>query len=524
MDRSKYASEGMVVTPHHLASQSALAILKDGGTAMEAMVSAAATISVVYPHKSGLGGDGFWLIIPPSGDPLVIEACGSAGSLVNKKDYTGLNKIPITGSKAAITVAGAVGGWREALNYSIECGYKRKSISKLLADAIRYAEEGFPVTLEQETATRLRQQSASKEFSDVYIPEGRIPKVGQRFVQPKLAETFKKLVADGLESFYNGDLANTLAAEMSAFKIPITVADLAAYNAVRKVPLRLLHEKGELYNLPPPTQGLVSLFILGILDHLKVDGKNEGKFIHYAVEATKLAFEMRDKYITDPDEMKVYAPSILSEIPIWASKINSDRASDVGKGKGPGDTVWMGIIDKRGFCVSYIQSLYHEFGSGVLLPETGVLWHNRGITFSLKDDNILQLKPRKKPCHTLNPAAAKLHDGRIIVYGSNGGDGQPQFQTSIFHRYVVQEFNLQSAVSAPRWLYGRSVGEFNDILKLEGRFSKDTIEYLKKLGHKLEILPEYSEMVGHSGAIVKHPDGMLEGAADLRGNGSAVGF
>lgn len=524
MDNSNYAPNAMVVTPHHLASQSALAVLHDGGTAMEAMVAAAATVSVVYPHMTGIGGDGFWLIVPPNGQPVVIEACGAAGSLATNKFYANDKEIPIKGPKSANTVAGAIGGWREVLDYSIECGYRRKSLSKLFADAIRYAEHGYPVSSGQEDATKSCKTYASSDFCDVFIPNGKIPSVGEKLKQPVLAETFKKLVEDGLDSFYRGSLAKTLAADMAKIGIPIVESDLSSYHAVRREPLRLLLGNNELYNLPPPTQGLVSLSILGMLDHLKIDGKDEGKFIHYAVEATKIAFELRDKYITDPNEVKVKVPGLLAQIGSLASKINPDVASSIGKGKGPGDTVWMGVMDKRGFCVSYIQSLYHEFGSGVLLPKTGILWHNRGIAFSLNENSILALKPGKKPFHTLNPAAAKLEDGRVIIYGTRGGDGQSQTQAAIFHRYAVQKLPLQASVSLPRWIFGSRSGRGDDTLKLEGRFCKETVDYLKNRGHKVEILQDFSLEVGTAGALVRHPDGMLEGAFDPRGHGSAVGF
>lgn len=525
MDKSNFAPCGMVVTPHHLATQSALAVLRDGGTAMEATVAAAATIAVVYPHMNGIGGDSFWLIIPPHSDPVAIEACGSAGSLATIDFYEGESKIPYKGPKAAITVPGTIGGWKEALAYSSECGYKQKSISKLLADAIRYAEEGYPMTLSQELATKLAQSNASKNFAEVFIPDGKVPTVGERFCQPQLANTLKKLVADGFDSFYKGELAQSMISEMNELGIPITAEDLANYHTVRRTPLRLLHEYGELYNLPPPTQGIVSLTILGILDKMHIDGKHEGQFIHSTVEATKLAFGLRDQYITDPVYMKVYAQSLLSsQVPALASKVNLDKANDFGECKGPGDTIWLGVTDRRGFSVSFIQSLYHPFGSEVVLPKTGVLLHNRGVAFSLEKDSLLELRPGKKPYHTLNPAAARLHDGRIMVYGTRGGDGQPQTQAAIFHRYVVQKMNLQQAVTAPRWLYGRDWSDHNDTLKLEGRFKKETIEYLRNRGHKLEILPEYVSLMGYAGAIVRHANGMLEGAFDPRSNGSAAGY
>ncbi|XP_069358434.1 oxamate amidohydrolase proenzyme-like [Maniola hyperantus] len=529
METRTFAPRGMVVTPHHLATQSALSILKDGGTAMEAMVAAAATIAVVYPHMNGIGGDGFWLIVPPTGDFVAIEACGTAGSLANDQFFKGYSKIPARGPKSAITVAGTVGGWEEALKYVSESGYPRQSISKLLADAIMYAEEGFPITCSQIEALKDVgfDENNSQEFRNVFLPNGTIPKEGQLFRQRNLAKTFKALSRNGLNSFYRGDLAKLIAKDMASLGMPITETDLANYSAIRRTPLRLAHSHGEVFNLPPPTQGLLSLSILGILDQLHIDGRHEGQFIHATVEATKQAFVLRNEHMTDPRYMKIDAQSMLSSQAIakMARNISLNEVSSNGKGEGPGDTIWMGIMDNKGFSVSFIQSLFQEFGSGVVLPETGILWHNRGISFNLERNHIRSLVPGKKPYHTLNPPAARLNDGRLMIYGTRGGDGQPQTQAAIFHRYVVQGMNLQKSISEPRWVYGPTTGRnHSDVLRLESRFSDETIEYLRKIGHKIIILPPYSENVGHAGALVRYPDGMMEGAYDPRSNGNAAGF
>ncbi|CAG5016050.1 unnamed protein product [Parnassius apollo] len=528
MDISNVAPRGMVVTPHHLATQSAVKILRAGGTAMEATVAAAATISVVYPHMNGIGGDGFWLIVPPHGDPVVIEACGAAGSLADLDFFADCSEIPMSGPRSAITVAGTVGGWEEALKYVSECGYQRTSVSKLLEDAINYAEDGFPVSSSHEENLRkfYSNVSPSKDFVNTYLPNGRIPKVGERFCQKNLARTLRELVENGLNSFYKGNLARLIAGDMLNLGMPITETDLSNYKPIRRTPLRLLHEHGEIFNLPPPSQGLVSLSILAILDRLRINGRKEEEFIHAVVEATKQAFELRDQYITDPSYMEVDAQSLLDDhiIREMVDKIKLDKASVLANGKGSGDTIWLGVMDEKGFSVSFIQSIYHICGSGVVLPKTGILWHNRGISFNLQKDHILSLRPGKKPFHTLNPAAARLNDGRVMVYGTRGGDGQPQTQAVIFHRYVIQGRSLQRSISAPRWVYGRTIGIRNDILHLEDRFSKEIINYLKERGHEISILSPYSEDVGQAGALVRHCNGMLEGAFDPRSNGSAAGF
>lgn len=528
MIQSNLAPLGMAVTPHHLASESALAVLREGGNAIEAMVAAAATIAVVYPHMNGLGGDGFWLIMPPQGDPIAIDASGAAGSLADFSFYQGTAAIPHRGPKAALTVAGTVSGWAEALEIAKELGGAAMPVSRLLADAIRYAADGIPVTQSQAaaTASKYHELASQPGFAATYLPDGEVPRAGSRFTQPELANTLAILTEQGLESFYCGPLASKLAGEMSALGMPITLEDLHNHRAKRRKPLSIQHEYGEVFNMTPPTQGLVSLAILGITNHLDMAQADEVQTVHRIVEATKLAFGLRDRYITDPLHMREEMQALLDsdQLATLAATISDRRAAPWGTGKGPGDTVWMGVMDSSGLAVSFIQSIYHEFGSGVVLPDTGITWQNRGAAFSLDPNHLLALAPGKQPFHTLNPAAARLNDGRTMVYGSMGGDGQPQTQAAIFTRHVVQGMPLQQCVSAPRWLLGRTWGQSSDSLKLEGRFAADTLQQLRELGHEVEALEDFSEAVGHAGAIVRHTNGMLEGASDPRSNGSAAGF
>lgn len=526
--QSNLAPGAMAVTPHHLASESALSVLRHGGDAIEAMVAAAATIAVVYPHMNGIGGDGFWLIVPPGGEPIAIDASGASGAQATLSYYDGHASIPHRGAKAALTVPGTVSGWDEALKVSAGLGGGQLPLSRLLADAIRYAADGIPVTCSQASATKNKYHELSgvPGFAGTFLQRGEVPSAGSRFCQPRLARTLTRLANDGLDSFYRGPLAQLMAEELQATGCPLTGQDLAGHRARRRVPLKLNHQLGDIFNITPPTQGLVSLAILGITDHLDMANANEVQTIHRIVEATKRAFSLRDKYITDPRHVTLPVQSLLEAAPLqeMAASIDDNHAAPWGKGKGPGDTVWLGVIDGSGLAVSFIQSIYHEFGSGVVLPESGILLQNRGAAFSLDPDHLLALAPGKQPFHTLNPAAARLKDGRTMVYGTMGGDGQPQTQAAIFTRHVIQGMPLQEAVAAPRWLLGRTWGQSTDSLKLEGRFSEATFTALREKGHDVEWLPGMSEAMGHAGAIVRHPNGMLEGAYDPRSNGSAAGF
>ena len=321
-------------------------------------------------------------------------------------------------------------------------------------------------------------------------------------------------------------LAERLAQGMATLGMPVTLGDLQAHRARRPGPLTLQHQQGTLWNLAPPTQGLVSLAILGITDRLKMADADDAQTVHRIVEATKRAFALRDAHITDPRHLDVDVQQLLTPEALQplADSIDDASASPWGGGKGPGDTVWMGVVDNSGLAVSFIQSIYHEFGSGVVLPDTGIVWQNRGAAFSLDPQHLLALAPGKQPFHTLNPAAARLNDGRVMVYGSMGGDGQPQTQAALFTRYILQGVPLQESISRPRWLLGRTWGQSSDSLKLEGRFAPACIARLRELGHDVEVLADFSEAMGHAGAIVRHPNGLLEGATDPRSNGAAAGY
>jgi gamma-glutamyltranspeptidase/glutathione hydrolase len=480
---------------------------------------------------NGIGGDSFWIIVPPGGAPIAIDACGQAALAATIDAYRSRNlaAIPVRGTLAANTVAGTIGGWHAALEVAAELGGKLP-LARLLRDAIDYADAGVPVTVSQQDATRskLPELAAQPGFQETFLIDGALPLAGQRFRQPRMARTLSLLLQDGLDSFYRGALAAEIAADLESVGSLLRGADLAACRAERKTPLRLAHSAGEVFNMTPPTQGAVSLAILGVLDRVglaQVEA-DSADHVHLVVEATKRAFQLRDRYITDPADMTQDPQALLASgsLDALAATVRLDQAAPWGDGRGPGDTIWMGTIDESGLAVSFIQSIYHEFGSGVVLPQTGINWQNRGASFSLDADHLLALKPGKKPFHTLNPAAARLNDGRTMVYGTMGGDGQPQTQAAVFSRYVIFGQPLQTAVTAPRWLLGRTWGQSSDTLKLEQRFPQQVIDQLTARGHEVEVLLPFDETMGHAGALVRHPDGMLEGASDPRSDGGVAGY
>ncbi len=422
------------------------------------MVAAAAAIAVVYPHMNGLGGDGFWLIVPPEGDPIAIDASGAAGSLATLEAYAGQQHIPHRGPQAALTVAGTVSGWDEALRISRDLTGRALPVARLLADAIGYAEDGIPVTASQAhaTASKLEELRHQPGFSETRLVAGEAPRPGSRFRQPALAGTLRMLASDGLDSFYRGPLAERLAQGMATLGMPVTLRDLQTHRARRPGPLTLQHQQGTLWNLAPPTQGLVSLAILGITDRLKMADADDAQTVHRIVEATKRAFALRDAHIADPRHLDVDVQQLLTRKPCsrWPTASTTPALPRAAAKARAIPSGWASWITADWQCRLFRVSI----------TSSAAAWYSRtpgssGKTAgrpSASTRSISRRWPRKQPFHTLNPAAARLNDGRVMVYGSMGGDGQPQTQAALFTRYILQGVPLQESISRPRWLLGRT--------------------------------------------------------------------
>jgi gamma-glutamyltranspeptidase/glutathione hydrolase len=523
------ARRGMVTAPHHLAAEAGLAILREGGNAIEATVAMAAALTVVYPHMTGIGGDGFWLIAVPGQDPIAIEACGRAAAAVTPELYKskGLSSIPWRGPLAANTVAATVSGWGEALKISAEHGGKLP-LSRLVADAVWHAEHGFAVTQSQQDLTRekMPELKDAPGFAARFLPHGAPPAERSVMTLPALAATLRHLGAHGAEDFYRGALAKRISADLARVGSPVTGDDLARHQARRVAPLSVALKPARLFNFPPPTQGLSSLMILALFERLGVTEAESFAHIHGLVEATKQAFLVRDRIVGDPAAMPESPEKYLKAglLDLLAAKIDRRVAMPWPQPASGGDTTWMGAIDGNGLAVSFIQSIFFEFGSGCVLDETGINWQNRGSSFLLEGQGPRLLAPGRMPFHTLNPAMARFNDGRVMVYGTMGGEGQPQTQSALFSRYAMFGQGLQAAITAPRWLLGKTWGEDSVTLKLESRFDPALVAALKAAGHDIEMLGSYTGMMGHAGAVVRHTDGVLEGATDPRSDGAAVGF
>jgi oxamate amidohydrolase len=518
-----------VAAPHMLAAEAGRAILAEGGNAIEAMVAMAATIAVVYPHMNSIGGDGFWLIGEKAGRVRAIEACGFAGAGGTIARYRDLGEaIPARGPNAALTVPGAIGGWALALELSRGWGGKLP-LTVLLESAIRLAREGSPVSAcEARTAPkeyeRLKQAPG---FSEAYLVDGERPQAGAMRKAQRLAETLAHLSHAGLDDFYRGDVAREIAADLSRIAAPVTRDDLRAYRANWREPASLRLNGLTLYNTPPPTQGLAALVLLGLFERLNVPRADSFAYFHGLIEASRRAAAIRDRLCTDFDHLaEDWAWPLRAEaLDREAASIDKLRASPCGVKEGQGDTVWLGAIDGDGRAVSFIQSIYWEYGSGCVLPATGVLMANRGLAFSLDPRALNPLRPGRRPFHTLNPPLAYFDDGRVVSYGSMGGDGQPQFQAQIFTRYRYGA-PVADALAAPRFLVGRTWGAPSSNVSLEGGFDESLGRDLAAAGHRIEWTQAapLSDDFGHAGMLAREAKGAIRGAHDPRSDGGSAGF
>lgn len=525
------ATRGMTVAPHALAAEAGVAVLRDGGNAVEAAVAMAAALAALYPHMTGLGGDSFWLLAGPGEPVTAVDGSGACALGLDPVAWRErFTVMPHRGPEAANTVAGAVSGWQAALNHSRRHWGGGMPLTRVLEDAIDYARGGAVVSASQARALAnkgdelLRQPGFAASFGSSHA--------GSLQHQPALARTLERLAQAGLEDFYRGELATAMASELASLGSPLRRDDFARHGAVVGEPLALPLDgrlgRGTLFANPPPSQGLVTLLILGQYDAAPVGFAPESDgWIHFLVEASKWAFTIRDAHIGDPRSGSPPAADTWLQresLRRHAAAIDPERASPWPRSLEPGDTTWFGAIDGQGRAVSCIQSLYHEFGSGVVLRDTGICWQNRGASFRLEPGLPRSLASGRRPFHTLCPSLARMEDGRTLVLGTMGGDGQPQTQAALLSRYLDFAMPLQAAVTAPRWVLGRTWGAGSDTLKLEARFATEVEQALRRRGHAVERVAAFDEMMGHAGALVRHDGGLLEGAADPRSDGAVAAF
>ena len=535
------SASGMVSSPNYLVSQVALSVLKQGGNAIESAIAAASAMSVVYPHMNTIGGDNFWLIYnAKTAEIKGIQSTGSAGKNVTSNFYRsqGYDRIPMRGYLAANTVPGAIAGWDAAYKYSQQQMNGTSNWRDLLKPAIEYAENGFPVSVNQHQWLEKNLNSTDREFGDLrrfegfrsifFKSNGKPYKSGEILRQKDLAETLKRIADRGADEFYRGETAEKIVASLQSHGGLLTLDDFARHQSRWVEPISVDYRGYRAYNLPPPTQGIASLQILSILNNFNVKDLGEGTadYYHLIVEATKLAFADRDRWVGDPDFVDIPLEQLLSSSHNrkLAEQINMQTARNDSSGNLESDTAWLGVVDKDGNAVSFIQSIADGFGSGIVARSTGVLLQNRGKFFSLDKNQANYLEPLKRSYHTLNPAMLLKQGKPHLVYGTMGGEGQPQTQAALVTRIIDFNFSPQEAIEAPRWIQGRNLGSQTSELKIEGRLAR-FVDELEQRGHQINLQPDYTDAMGHAGVIAIDPETQVRsGGADPRGDGLAIGY
>jgi len=494
------ASEALVASAHPLASLAGVRVLQEGGNAFDAAIAVNAVLNVTQPHMCGVGGDIFYLIYSSKeGSVRFLNGSGRAAKKASVEYYLkrGLKSIPIYGPLACITVPGCVNGW-ENLNRE----YGSKDMRELLRFAIEYAVKGFPISrglaaaIEQITKTEVH-----SGWAEVYLPRGRKPSEGEVLKQEDLGRSLTLVAEGGADAFYS-----MLAEEIKKNEpeILLTEEDFKAHTSEWSEPISTEYRGYTVYETPPNTQAISALIALNVLNGFNLREKKQisTETIHLLVEATRLAYEDRARYIADPKFFNTPLNHLLSKghADDLRSRISTTHALPYEgiSTKDQGDTTYFAIVDKDRNCVSCVQSLFHPFGSHVLVKGTGIVLHNRGSYFTLEEGHHNKLEPNKRPFHTLC-ASLTFKDGEPhIILGSMGGDGQPQTHIQILSSIIDYNLNIQEAIFAPRWVLPGTIYEKPKALLMESRFPIDVVEGLRALGHRVDVIEPFSSLMGHA--------------------------
>ncbi|WP_084030508.1 gamma-glutamyltransferase [Bradyrhizobium paxllaeri] len=529
------ASNGMVTSPHSLASAAGLDVLRAGGSAIDAAIAASSVLAVVYPHMTGLGGDAFWLIHDgASGEIRYLNGGGKAaeGATLSSIKQRGLKEIPLRGIiPATLTVPGAVASWTEA-----HATYGRLPLRRVLESAIGYAGDGFPVTGRLASFIEMMRDDllGDREAAALFFPQGVAAVPGTKLTNANLACTLQSIAVDGWQGFYGGPVA----AEMSRVSEErgglFRSADFSRQKSVWGAPLVGRYRDVTIFNTPPPTQGFAVLEMLNLVEPHELHRKDflGPDHVHLLVQAKQIAYHDRDQVLADPCFAEVPVERLISkEYAVERGRLIDGRSAlrwDMVPSYGSlsGDTVYVAAVDRDGNAASLIQSLYGAFGSCVVAGKTGVILQNRGAYFSLDHNHPNRLEPGKVPLHTLIASMAK-RDGKLwSVLGCMGADGQPQIQMQLYAAMIDFGLDIQEAIEMPRFLSGRfALGEARDTLHIEGRFAADTMEALAQRGHTIDRWDAWNEMAGHAhGITIDGQNGMLSGGSDPRSDGAAIGY
>lgn len=539
------AEQGMIATSHSLASATGLRVLQGGGSAIDAAIASDAVLGVVYPHMAGLGGDGFMLIhAPQEGRIRALNASGPAAERATIDYYRErgfADRMPSRGPLAALTVPGVVEGWRAA-----HAEYGRLAWSELFTDAIGYARRGMPISrsltewIERDRELFAHHPSAARLF----LRQGREVRLeGERLLQPELALSLEELARRGArDGFYEGELATRICASLAPAGSPLRPEDFARFHAEWTSPISARYRDCTVYQIPPNTQGFAALQILQLLDGFDVScwSDTSADYYHHLAEAVKLAFADSDAWLTDPAFVQIPLDRLLAEEYMNQRRalIRSEEAlvmEEVEPGipfpgsrarTAPGGgTCYSCVIDAEGLAVSTIQSIYHDFGSAEVAGDTGILLQNRGSFFALEEEHPNRLEPGKRSFHTLVPGMVFRDDEPYLLYGSMGGEGQPQTGAALITRIIDFGYDVQQAIEAPRSLLGRTWGVQTRTLSLESRIPDPIFRELRRRGQPVTMVQQWDESMGHAQAIrIDRERGFLEGGADPRGDGVALGY
>lgn len=516
-----YAPRAAVATSQPLATAAALAILEQGGNAIDAAVAAAAVLNVTEPHMTGMGGDMFAILWSAKEGRLVgLDASGKSGSKVNVAALIAAQEttVPATGARA-VTVPGALAGWDALLTK-----YGTKTLGEVLAPAIRLADEGFPVSpvIAQDWATEVEKLRRDPGATAAYLVDGtRAPQPGEWFRNPDQARTFRRVAAGGIGSFYGGDLGRDFVTGLAMLGGYLTLDDLRAMEVRWVEPLSVNYKGYTLHELPPAGQGVAALQMLKMLEtiDLKSMGHNTARYFHTLIEAKKLAHADLAQYVADPDYMKVKPAALLDSgyLAKRAALINPRKAAnqpDPGEIATASETVYLTVADAEGNMISFINSIYSYFGSGVVIPGTGIMLQNRGAGFVMTEGHPNRLAPNKRPLHTIIPAFVTRQGQPWLAFGVMGGDMQPQGHVQVFLNLVEFGMDPQEAIDAPRFRHLNGVTV--SIENLPDAMARE----LTVLGH--ELRDSKGVTFGGGQAIMKLARGWAAGS-DPRKDGMAAG-
>lgn len=505
-----------VVADHPLAAAEGMNVLRRGGNAVDAAITMAAVLAVVRPHMSGVGGDAFILMREGrSGRVRALNGSGRspAAATTDTLRALGFTEMPDTGV-LTVTVPGAVRAWAEALRR-----HGTIELIDALEPAIRYAEEGFPVSekLAADIASAQARIAGDPALAAVFLPNGRPPEPGTILKQPDLAQTLRQIARNGPDAFYIGPIAQRIDQFMREAGGLLAIGDLADHSPLWQEPISTTYAGRRVLALPPNSQGLAMLMQMNMAElfDLREFGHNSARYVHTLVLLKQLAFAERDRHVTDPSFAEIPLDRLISKEYARALVQRMQAASDAippAPREGNGDTVYLAAVDQHGNAVSMIQSLFAPFGSARMVPGTGIVLHNRGALFSLDPDHINVLAPRKRTYHTLAPAMALNPDGSLfMVFGTPGGDGQTQTLLQVFNNIAIFGMSPQEAVDAPRW---RSYPD--GTLRIEAGVGAETLEGLERYGYTLRVEPAPEPDLGGAQVILLLPSGVRVIGADLR--------